>query len=459
MKPKVLIVSYLFPPIGGGGVQRALKMAKYLNQYGWQPHILTVDEDVYFASKDESLLEQLPPEVTIHRAKQLDILGKLSKPNATNEASLNQATSVKTSQMFKIKQSMLKLLKKFFKLAKNRLLIPDDQILWYRSAVKAGLDAIKKHDIKAIFSTSGPNTNHLVAYTLKKKTGIPWIADFRDPWTDNMHRSGIWWREKLEANLEAKVIKNADVITTVTESFLEGFHKKYGSQIKRGVVIHNGYDIADYDFLHNMQEDELEKKHSKRLKLAYTGIFYEKRNPRLLLQALKELVSEQVINPGNIELHFAGIFDYPGQNANWNAVIDAKLEKQVVLHGQLPHRKALQLLSESDVLLLIADTDANAGAYIPGKLFEYIAIGKPILALTHKGESTAIIESLGNGIIVNPTSLIEMKLALTKLYQNWLTTEAAFEMPADLLEKTEKYQRHEQARMLAELLTKNAVTS
>jgi glycosyltransferase involved in cell wall biosynthesis len=96
---------------------------------------------------------------------------------------------------------------------------------------------------------------------------------------------------------------------------------------------------------------------------------------------------------------------------------------------------------------------ATAGAYIPGKLFEYIAVGKPILALTHLGESSVIIESLNNGLIVDPTSLREMKIALTKLYDNWIATGFAFHMPADLRDKTKIYQRHEQARMLAYILT------
>ncbi|WP_141706258.1 glycosyltransferase [Desulfuribacillus alkaliarsenatis] len=477
MDKKVLIVSYLFPPIGGGGVQRALKMAKYLEQYGWEAHILTVTEDVYFASKDASLLNQLPPSVKIHRANHLDLIGKFTGQATKN----NQTTTNKVSMKARVKQ----LIKPFLKALKSRILIPDEQILWRNNAVKLGKEVIKSQNIQAIFSTSGPNTNHLVAYELKKHMDLPWIADFRDPWTDNMHRSGIWWREKLEARLERKVVTSADVIMTVTESFLDGFINKYGSTaIKRGSVVHNGYDIADYNNLNhtvNNTDDngvdisvdspvdkpvdnpvhkpvdasvnrEVSTAPVDKLKLVYTGIFYDKRNPRLLLRAIRELINEGRIDQQKIALHFAGIFDYPGQSANWQTVIDTELEEQIILHGQLPHGQALNLLASADVQLLIADSDKTAGAYIPGKLFEYIAIGKPIFALSHQGESTEIIESLGNGIVADPTSLHEIKKSLSVLYRNWLNTGIAIDMPGDILEKTKKYQRHEQARMLAEEL-------
>ncbi|OEH85466.1 hypothetical protein BHU72_05105 [Desulfuribacillus stibiiarsenatis] len=482
-KKKVLIISYLFPPIGGGGVQRALKMAKYLRDYGWEPHVLTVTEDVYFASKDFSLLDELPEGIYIHRAQQWDPLGKMqpvpsTKPagTSTKQAAVvsgnqNQRNKNEVTQTTSWKRRIINTIKPILKGIKNRVLIPDDQILWYKHAVEVGTSVVKEHNIQAIFSTSGPNTNHLVALSIKNQTSIPWIADFRDPWTDNMHRSGIWWREKLESILERKVVKNADCIMTVTESFLRGFEKKYRTLIQSGAVVHNGYDISDYKQLpsdhlsssevtnpKNSVKDyptkEIDRVESKKekMKLAYTGIFYNKRNPRLLLRTLQELIHKGDIDANHIELHFAGIFDYPGQSANWDAVVSAGLQNQVVLHGQLPHKKALSLLANSDLLLLIADTDENAGAYIPGKLFEYIAIGKPIFALSHQGESADIISSLGNGVVINPTDLAAMKLSLVQMYQHWLKTGQALTMPTDIFNRTKKYQRHEQARMLAEKL-------
>lgn len=468
MTPKVLIISYLFPPIGGGGVQRALKMAKYLPQYGWEAHILTVSEDVYFASKDASLLKQLPESAVIHRASQIDLYPRRQAPNSDNA----QASAAPKSNNITPKKvnKRAALLRRFLKGIKNRILIPDDQILWYRNAVKVGLAAIRQHQIRAIFSTSGPNTDHLVAYKLHKMTNIPWIADFRDPWTENMHRSGIRWREWLEARMEARVVTQANVITTVTESFLSGFTNKYGAAIRKGVVIHNGYDVEDYQGIEQVAEKKIVDEQivdkqvmengsdivsgdsSDKMHFVYTGIFYEKRNPRLFLQAVHQLIDEGKIQREQIALHFAGIFDYPGQNANWQAVVELGLENQVTLHGQLPHEQALRLLAQADVQLLIADTDPSAGAYIPGKLFEYIAIGKPVLALSHLGESTDILQSLGNGAIANPTDIEDIKRAVYQLYIHWRDTGQAISLPSTLMEQTKKFQRQEHARMLAEEL-------
>lgn len=448
-KRKVLIISYLFPPIGGGGVHRALKMAKYLGRYGWEVHVLTVDEEVYYATRDESLLRLLPDNVTIHRAPQWDILGKVYQ-----KTPLSRQARHSRRDRVSLKGRVLGAAKKVFKFTKDRVLIPDDQILWYRSAVNTAMKIIDRHDIDAIYSTSGPNTNHLVALAMKKHRDLPWIADFRDPWTDNMHRSGISWRENLESKLEAKVIQNADVITTVTQSFLNNFRGKYGDMIRRGVVIHNGYDPADYH-LPDIQTPHFPGNNtSKTFKLAYAGIFYAERNPRLLLRAVRELINEEKIDPDKIQLNFAGIFDYPGQSANWQAVETYNLTKQVKIHGQLAHAAALEMMTEADLLLLIADTGIRAGDYIPGKLFEYIAIERPILAFTHTGESANIIRQLQNGIIVDPTSLAEIKSALARLYQNWETTGRALEIPDDLRIQTQKYQRQEQARMLADELTR-----
>ena len=467
----MLIIAYLFPPIGGGGVQRAVKMARYLGEFGWQVHVLTVDP-VYHATLDQSLLDELPNDVTIHRSREdQGILGRLRPavlPAASSSGVANRSQEEGSGRSSRqedvpaapplgqrVKRGVFQLLKK----AKRAMLMPDDQILWYPAATKLGLKVIQEYGIDALFSTSGPYTNHLVARYLKRKTGLPWIADFRDPWTQNMHRSGIRLREWLEERMERAVHRDANITLTVTHSFARNFNEKFGASISRLEVIHNGYDPADYEDLRDVKRDPRD---AGKCVIMYAGIFYQERNPRLLLEAVKQLIDEGVIDRRKLVLRFAGVFDYPGYSDNIDAVRRLDLTDVVEIVGNLPHKQALAAMKRSDILLLVGDTAPGSGDYIPGKLYEYLAIGHPILALSLPGESTHIIEKFGLGVVADPLSLGEIKRAVRQLYEDWLRqqsgeaandqTEQAGDQDAKPQKATLIYQRREQARMLADLL-------
>jgi len=446
-------------------------MARYLGEFGWQVHVLTVDP-VYHATLDESLLEELPDDVKIHRAREdQGLLGKLrpavlpataasaaagrSQAEGGGHPSRKDGVQASPSLGQRVKRSVFQLLKK----AKRAALIPDDQILWYPAATKMGLEIIREYGIDALFSTSGPYTNHLVARYLKRKTGLPWIADFRDPWTQNMHRSGIRIREWLEERMERAVHRDANITLTVTHSFARNFNEKFGASISRLEVIHNGYDPADYEELQHVERDP---KDAGKCVIMYAGIFYQERNPRLLLEAVEQLIDEGVIDRRKLVLRFAGVFDYPGYSDNIDAVRRLELTDVVDIVGNLPHKQALAAMKRSDILLLVGDTAPGSGDYIPGKLYEYLAIGHPILALSLPGESTHIIEKFKLGIVADPMSLSEIKQAVRQLYEDWLQQQAADaaghheQLVGDQDAKTQKstliYQRREQARMLADLL-------
>ncbi len=462
---KVLIISYLFPPIGGGGVPRALKMSKYLPNYGWDTVVLTANPK-YHVSLDQELLKQVPPQTVIYRADELDLQGfanLLRKPvsaksgseQPTKPAQEGAQKAVQTKEISRTsetavppKPAVSRLKGKLFsslKKIKGYLMIPDDQILWVSSAIKEGLKAIEEQKVNVIFSTSGPYSNHLVAKALARKTGLPWIADFRDPWTQNMHRSGVAWREKVEEGMEAKVMEQADIITTVTHTFAKNFKLKYPN-IKQLEVIHNGYDPEDYQ---ELEPDKIDNK----LTFAYTGIFYQERNPRLFFKALAELIAEGKVEKNDLLLRFAGVFDYPGYDENQRAAEENGLQEIVQVLGHLPHKKALSLLNGSDILMLIGDTAPGSEAYIPGKLYEYLAVKKPILALSVEGESTQIIERFGIGRVVEPTNFEVMKRAILDFYQAWkegrLEQAFSFDLQSDQLAI---YQRDHQAGELAVLL-------
>lgn len=443
--PKVLIVSYYYPPIAGGGVPRALKMSKYLPRYGWAPVVLTVDPE-YNVALDPALLVQVPEGTPIYRAKEWNPYGRLNRLRVRHAEATTGKSGVQAHQrprfITRVKQALFSFLKK----VKNVLLIPDDQRFWIRNAVREGLKAIRAHDVQFIFSTSGPYSAHLVAKKLARKTGLPWIADYRDPWTQNMHRSGIAWREWMEGRMERSVMEQATAITTVTPTFAANFRAKY-PHIKRMEVIYNGYDPEDFTAIETKADTRT------RLTFAYTGIFYAERNPRLLLQAVSELLATGNLQKDEISLRFAGVFDYPGYTDNTDAVRAYGLEDVVEVLGFLPHQQALALLYSADVLLLINDTAPGSEAYIPGKLYEYLAIKRPILALSLAGEATHIIDRFQLGTVVPPTDIEQMKVALMELVRRWREGELGFSYP-DSNDRAglELYERDKQAGQLAALM-------
>ena len=442
----MLLVSYLFPPIGGGGVPRPLKMAKYLAKLGWEVHVLTV-ESTYHATKDDTLLNQLPTNVMIHRAKEWNPIHYV-RPKATTQSQ----PAAKEVQAGPRKKKFITPVLSFLKHVKNTLMIPDESVLWYGAASRLGKKIVQDHKIPVMFSTSGPNTCHLVARSIKRKTGIHWIADFRDPWTQNMHRSGIPWRDALEERMEKSVMEEADGITTVTRGFADNFLLKYKTEIKSLEVIYNGFDPKDYQ---NIQADE---NHDGLFVLLYTGIFYKERNPRLLLTCVKELIDEGKVDPAHIRLRFAGVFDYPGYSDNWECVNQLNLKDVVEVMGNLPHQKALAAMKNADVLMLIGDTAPGSGVYIPGKLYEYMAIGRPIFALSLEGESTQIINNYGLGQVANPLNKEEIKRVFLAFYEKWKMDKAAF-LHSSIIERGEEgdlsiYNRKMQGKQLSDYMEK-----
>ncbi|HAG06974.1 MAG TPA: hypothetical protein DCL13_02205 [Peptococcaceae bacterium] len=297
-RKKVLLVAAHFPPAGGGGVIRALKMAKYLGDYGCDVLVLTREprpNDI----TDPSLVDEVPPSVRVIRARDVDPYRWLYRfrppapqtPTAAARPSLLKR--VATGLLRGLRSPALKLL--------QYTAVPDDFYWWARATVPLGERVIRGEGIDVIFTTSYPYSVHLLGYWLKRLTGVLWIADFRDPWTQNIHKSGIPWRERVEERMERRVMANADAVTTVTPSFAAGFRAKHGDVIRRLEVIYNGFDPADY-------EDIVPFPHDGRFTAAYTGLLYPKRSPRLLLEAVAELIAEGRVRRGENGLRLAGRF-------------------------------------------------------------------------------------------------------------------------------------------------------
>ena len=400
----VLIISYLFPPTGGGGVQRALKMVQHLPRFGWTPYVLTVEPKDPALTSDPGLLRDLPGEATVHRAPESPLLQRAFSRARASTRPANQAGEPTPSRLRTH-------LRRAMRTLRDAYLVPDEQVIWLRRAVAEGMRIIREHSVNALFSTSGPNTNHLVGLELKRKTGIPWVADFRDPWVGNMHFSALpEGRRRREERMEQRVVTSADHLTSVTRAFCEAFASRYLSESPPISLVYNGFDAADYEDLGETGSDDT-------FTLAYAGILYPGRSPESILRAIGQLIDEGRIPRREVRLVFAGIFDYPGSDHNRQLVEDLYLEDVVSTPGHLPHADALSLMASASALMLVGDSAPGAGDYIPGKIYEYLALGKPVVGTQHRGEAQEILESTGRAYLATPGDVATVRAHLLQLYE------------------------------------------
>ncbi len=375
---KVLIVSYYSPPLGTGGVNRAFKFAKYLPQFGWEPYVLTVKKVAYFQYDYEK--EREFSRIKHLRTESLDV-ARLSyllfRRNGRKTADLGTTPAIA-------------------RLARLFTLI-DPKSPWIPFAYSAGLRLIRRENIQLIFATSPPLSSNVVGMLLAKRTGLAYVADFRDPFLDVYPPPTFLHRTVLETAFR-KIKKRADAVTAVTPAVvnalgLEGAH-----------VIENGYDPDDLPVISR------EKHEKKGFLLAYAGSLLGREFSLLpLLEAVREMDDVSLLIVGKIGEGYLRFIE------------DPRLSGKVEFREYLPHREALRLIAKADALWVTQEKKWTRNA-VPSKLFEYIGLGKPILA-TVEGESEIAnyISRFRLGITVSPEkeaikrALIELKNGEHKL--------------------------------------------
>jgi glycosyltransferase involved in cell wall biosynthesis len=397
----VLLISYDFPPAWTSGVYRPLKFAKYLPKFGWRPVILTV-KNYPRECLDETLLEQLPPETCITRARSWEPI-RLEKAIFSRlylrKERKSDSPDVGDAGRPQLKTGRLSLLRRFFFaplswFTANCVYIPDDKIGWVPHAVYKGLRAIRQERIDVIMSTSPPETAHIVALLLKLITGKPWIADFRDPWTDNPYRIGLpRIRCGLENRIERKVIRRADMIIHVGEEMAALSSSRFPDiPPEKHHVITNGFDEEDFEGLAATDIRKPDK--TLQLKLTNIGTLYELSGFENFLKGLERVITNGGLR-GKIRVTFVGQL-IPA----WRqALARQTFRDHVDLLGFKPHEETLRYMMAADVLLLmpLETDDRTAGTIVTGKVFELMRAGRPILMIGCEGECSRIIEKSGLG--------------------------------------------------------------
>ena len=319
---------------------------------------------------------------------------------------------------------------------RGNLLIPDPRCFWIRPSVKLLLKHLKDNNIDAIITTGPPHSMHLIGKKIHKITGIPWLVDFRDPWTNIDFYKELnltWISDKIHHRLEKNVLKNADLAVSVTPTWCAEL-----SQIanKRVELVHNGYDEADIV----KTDEELDTKFS----LVHIGSLNAARNPHILWQALSDIVSENSEFAKDLKIRFVGNVE----SVVLKNLADQQLSNFVDMVGYIPHSEAIRFQQTSSVLLLLINNTPNAKGILTGKFYEYMASERPILVIGPTESDVAkLLHETKSGLIVDFDDLNEMKKAIYKLYNDYKA--------GNLLSKSKGYQqysRKNQCEIMANLL-------
>jgi glycosyltransferase involved in cell wall biosynthesis len=433
---RVLIVSYYWPPAGGGGVQRWLKMTKYLHLYGWKATVFT-PSNAEVAGLDDSLVAEVHPEVTV-------VKSPIWEPYDLYKKVLGIKKDEKIYSGF-IRKDKKK--SKFAAWATNAIrgnfFIPDARMYWIKPGSKFLIEYLKTHKVDAIISTGPPHSMHLIARRVHKETGIPWVADFRDPWTQFGYYKEIpktWFADLYNKLLEKKVVNTATKIVTVSKSWVDDFKKITD---RRDVqLITNGYDPADFEGVEVVKE--------KKFTIIHLGSMDKYRNLPTLWKTLHAIAAKNDGFKRDLKLALIG----PTDGAVLSELAELGLGDNVEEAPFIPHDEAVKRLKSSHLLLLSINNSENQSGIIPGKMYEYIGSGTPILCIgPESGDSIDIM----NECVPNSTAAYS---DTAKMEQIILEAYDAFTIGKDLHHLSPlrmQYSRKELAGKYAQLL--NTITT
>lgn len=379
----VLMVAYFFPPLGGAGVQRTLKFVKYLPEYGWQPSVLTARSAHTGRLVDADLQGEIPAGMAVHRTPALMLPPRLP---------------------WRLRRAITRW-----------LLVVDEQLGWWPYAVHLGSEIIESEKIEALYTTSAPFTDHLVGYALKRRQpALPWVADFRDPWVDNFDLSfATSTHRSLASKLEQRVFFTADRVILNTPAAREFYRRKYPQLANdRLVAIENGYDPADFAGVmpHRLKDEP-------RFTIAHVGSIYgQKRTPRPFFEAVQQALAAGLVSRADLRILFVGAY---GGKASRELNQSLGLADVVDLVGYVDHRQSIAYVLAADLLLLILGGGQGSELVAPAKLFEYLAAGKPILALAADGAAAGIVHEARAGVVVDPEDIPSIAQHIAVFYQRW----------------------------------------
>jgi glycosyltransferase involved in cell wall biosynthesis len=415
---KVLVISYYYPPMGLSGVQRTLKFTKYMKNYNWEPTVLTADSAGYYAHDNSLLIEAENADIKIVRTKGNEINSRLSKKGT-----------------IKIPREWIR---KLFSRLSATFFIPDNKNSWAAKAIKDARKLLREEHFNLIYVSAPPFSSINMAVELKKEFGLPLVVDYRDLWYGN--HFGFYptpFHSYLHKKMEYKALRTADRIIVTNRRMKENIMNRYGFITFEDIyIIPHGYDPQDFENL------VPEKKNNKKMRITFSGIFYEFITPRYFLKAFKKLSLERPDIAANIELHFSGFL----RIENKKLIRKLDLQDFVKEYGYLEHLDSLRKSLSSEILWVMIGNGRNADTISSGKSFEYFGTRKPIIACVPDGAVRTAMEDYGAAFITPPDDVEKIKNTIREVYDLYI----ADKLPSPNEEFVQKHRRD----YLTELLTK-----
>lgn len=418
----VLFIVYYFPPLGGSGVQRPLKFAKYLRDFGWNPIILCPEPGAYHTF-DESLQQEVEDlNLEVHRV----------------EANTPFHRTGQSPREVKVPGTIAKILRWF----STFFFIPDNKKSWIEPGLEKALELVKEKDIDAVFASGPPHSNLMLAKKLKEKTSIPVVMDLRDDWVgSHLTKYPTAWHKKKMEQLEIDTLTKANALLTINKEIAGSISSRVLKEVE---VIGHGYDPEDFESAGEMASGSPQK-----LKFLYSGTFYPESTPESFLKGVHRLLKHNPELKDSIELQFQG-----GLNSkHWKVIHELDLTSIVLDFGYVDHDLAVKNLMNADVLWLYIGQKKNPEIISLGKTSEYFATKKPILGLVPEGSAKTMLGKYGKAFIADPYDITEITgqlSAIVECYQkeNW---------PEHSDEVVEAYNRKKLTGKLAHMLDEISV--
>lgn len=436
---RLMIIAYHFPPGGGPGVQRVLKHITYLPEFGWEPIVVTV-KDGDFPARDESLLAKIPHGVKVFRIPIIEPYNIYRLITGKRGSAIDVNVNKNESPSSGWKDRLGNWIRATF-------FIPDARMGWMLNAPRLAAKIARQEGVSVVYTSSPPYTCALVGRSVKRRTKLPWIAGFRDPWTGFLtspKRSKF--PSMIDRYLEKSVFTEADAIECAWQGIAEDAYRKYPTLNKSKFHhIPNGFDSADFPPDPNSPTDKFT--------VTYTGSMYGHRTPDSFLKALERLFDKEVIKPQEVNIRFIGRFGDEVHEMFRSSSFSSVIETV----SYVPHSKSIEYLMASDLLLLVVDQAKESHAIVPGKVFEYLGTKRPILALCPNGSAVEqLIVNTNAGVSVQQEDIEAIAGALTGMIERYRRKEPLSNPNTEVINI---YERREGARALASLLNRLTETN
>ena len=429
----ILILTYYWPPAGGPGVQRWLKFVKYLEEFGWKAYILTVKDGTYSAL-DEELEKEVPENILVHKTRSRDPFRFYNMLKGKKDGSVSVALiNINKKKSFVDRMAMY---------IRSNFFIPDARKGWVPYAYKEALRIIAGDNIDLIVTTGPPHSTHLTGLKIKKKTGIKWLADLRDPWTTVYYNDMLPRTEstrRKDKKLEDEVLALADAVSVVSP----GMQKEFSDRNDNVQVVMNGFDMSD------MEAVDTNIKNDAKFRLTYTGNFKPNQHIPEIWDGICELINEDEGFGKDFRLQFVGNVDASAPDY----FINKGHEKNLELLSYVPHAEATRLMTDSVLLLFVVPQSRNNKLIITGKLFEYLASGTPVLSVGPvDGDAAVILADTSREKILDYKDKQAFKQKLMQLYLSWKSNGRKLDkLDTGMLDK---YSRRSSARKISEIMNK-----